>query len=184
MVNIKIDKATIMTEDNAEYLKLRLNDFDSKISARTFVSEMPDKVHRVEIKIHRGKRSLTANNYAWKLIGNIAEKVNRNPIEIYQDYIRDIGKFEQYLMIVDAYDQFDNAWCEGHIGRFTRIIGESREKANYIWVAAFLGSSNFNTVEMYNLLQNIRQDCKELDIPYLTPDEEAEMMSRYESQGG
>ncbi len=37
------------------------------------------------------KRSLSANAYAWALMNQLAAKINRPVLDIYRDFIRDIG---------------------------------------------------------------------------------------------
>lgn len=170
-----------MTLNNQEHLVLTLPDYENKQKARKFVGEMPEKMHVLEIKVFRDKRSGEANSKAWVLIGKIAQSLGLNPLDVYRRHVEEIGKFDQYLMIEAAYEEFNRAWMYDHIGRYSKIIGESREKPGYVWVAAFYGSSNYDTKTMYHFLENIMYECSALGIETLSPDEMERIMSRWEA---
>ena len=50
-----------------------------------------DKDKRFDIKEHKEKRSLNANNYAWKLITEIGDEKRRSKEEIYLEMLKSYG---------------------------------------------------------------------------------------------
>lgn len=58
-----------------------------------------------------GKRSLSANAYAWALMNQLAEKINRPVLDIYRDLIRDIGGTSNIVTIpAAAFEMFKRGW--------------------------------------------------------------------------
>jgi len=183
MVSIRFTNASVMTLSGKEYLTLELANYEQKIYARKFAAEKPDKEHIAEIRQHRNKRTLEANNYAWCLIGKLAEALRMDPVDIYRREVREVGKFEQCLMRDEVYGNFAETWESGHIGRFTAIIGESREKQGWVWVAVYMGSSDFDTREMSVLIDNLIQECKAQKIEHLPPKEIERILGAWEANG-
>ena len=103
-----------------------------------------------------------------------------NPEDIYRRHVREVGKFRQYLMLEAAYEEFSEGWEKDHIGRFAKVIGESREKPGFVWVAVYFGSSDFDTREMSVFIDNIIQECKTQGLETLPPLELERMMGAWE----
>lgn len=179
MTSIAFENATTMTIGGSEYLLIPLAAMEDKIKGRKFASESSGK-YTAELKKYRRARSLSANSYAWLLITKLSEVLKINPVDIYRGYVEEVGKFSQYLMTESAYKDFKRVWEYDHIGRFSRIMGESREKQGYLWVAAYHGSSDFTTDEMGRMIENIVQDCELQGIEAKTPKEIAELMEKWQ----
>jgi len=177
---VKFSGASIASFNEKTYLMLELPDYTNKQKAIKFCGEILNKMYVAAFKVYREKRSLEANNYAWCLIGKLAEVLMMNPEDIYRRHVREVGKFQQYLMRNDAYTEFSEGWEEGHIGRFAKVIGESREKEGFVWVAVYFGSSDFDTREMSVFIDNLIQECKQQDIEYLPPNEIERMLTAWE----
>jgi len=183
MISVKFSNASIMELNSKEYILLEPSDYSAKISARKFVGELKaGKTYVADLKLFRSKRSNEANSKAWKLIGEISKELGLNPVDVYRRHVEEVGMFDQYLMKEEVYAEFDKAWTYDHIGRYSNIIGESREKNGYVWVAAFHGSSSFDTKTMYHFLDNIIQECKDLNIEHLSPKELEELVSRWQAK--
>lgn len=145
----------------------------------------PTKQYRLEIKEHRNKRSLDANAYAWKLIGQIASEIGISPEEVYRSCIRDSGGTYKILPIKpEAIGEWTRIWSDGgrKVGWFVDDLGECAGIPGYHNIRSWYGSSVFTTKEMYNLIQNLRQECEALDLPYLTPEEEAALLDAWEGK--
>lgn len=92
--------------------------------------ELKDHAVRVEIKKASKHRSLSANNYAWALIDQIAVKMAASdpkgkwsPEKVYRHAIREIGGISDYYgMKEEAYDNFCKVWTSGHLGRQVEVI--------------------------------------------------------------
>ena len=139
-----------------------------------------------EIRENRKKRSMDANAYAWKLIGQIATDQGIEPNQVYRSCIRNSGgTYKIFPMKPSAIDDFERIWNENgkKVGWFVDDMGECASIPGFHNVQCWFGSSVFNTKEMYNLIQNLRQDCEHLGLPYLTPEEEAALMQIWEGRG-
>ena len=127
----------------------------------------------------KAKRSNDANRYFWQLIGQLAERLNVSPEEIYRTYIKDIGgNYEVVPIREDAVDTWIQAWKSKGIGWQCEIIGESKLRG-YTNVICYYGSSTYNTRQMSRLIELCVADCKEQGIETMTPSETALMMQHY-----
>ena len=181
-MTVHFSGAEVGTFGGKMFLMLELADYESKQQSQKFVGEKKDRKYVAEIKAYRNKRSLEANAYCWTLINKLAEAMCRNPVEIYREHVKEVGKFSQYLMSEEAYETFVTAWEQHHIGRFSAALGSSREHEGFVWVAAFLGSSDFDTKEMSRLIDNIIQDCKAVGVEHLSPDKIEEMLAAWDNR--
>lgn len=122
------------------------------------------------------KRSLDANAYCWVLIHKIADKLYAPPVEIYRQYIRDIGS-KVTVVCVQADDVEDevNTFLNGHIGRMVDI-GESKIPG-CATIHKKYGSSSFSVQEMARFIDIIQQDALALDVP-IKPQEEIDSLLR------
>lgn len=132
-----------------------------------------DRDKLFDIKIHREKRSLNANAYAWALIGKIADALRASKDEIYLQMLKRYGQSEMVSVVseinVDGYFKYYEAI--GH----TMLQG--KEFTHY---RLFKGSSEFDTREMSIFIDGIVSEAKELGIETLTPDGIAQMKSLWQ----
>ena len=134
---------------------------------------------KVEIKKASKHRSLSANNYAWVLIDQIAAVTGKTETEVYQTAIREIGGVSDfYGMKEAAYESFCEMWTKDHLGRQVEIIPGSA-KPGWINVRAWKGSSDFDSAQMARLIDSLIQEAEQQGIPTV-PDKEVErMVSRW-----
>jgi hypothetical protein len=138
----------------------------------------------VEIKVHRNKRSLDANSYAWVLIGKIAKSM-RPPIpedEVYIEMLKRYGQREPELVSVIS----EGA---GVIYRATKNhcteVGESELNGKtFKHLAILIGSSQYDTKQMSVLIDGIVQDAKELGIETMTKEELDSLKGEWGGQHG
>lgn len=133
----------------------------------------------VEIKKASKHRSLSANNYAWVLIDQIAAITGKTETEVYRNAIREIGGVSDfYGMKEAAYESFCEIWTKDHLGRQVEIIPGSA-KPGWINVRAWKGSSDFDSAQMARLIDSLIQEAEQQGIPTV-PDKEVErMVSRW-----
>ena len=149
--------------------------FTTREDPGTLFDDLKDIPVRVEMKKASKHRSLSANNFAWALIDQIAEKTGIPVSEVYRNAIREIGGVSDYYgMKEQAYDSFCEIWTKGHLGRQVEIIPGSA-KPGWINVRAWKGSSDFDSAQMARLIDSLIQDAENLGIPTV-PDEEVERM--------
>ena len=123
-----------------------------------------DKNKKFEIKEKRKKRSLSQNSYAWELITKIGNILRKSKEEVYLQMLKDYGQSE----IVSILSSIEP---KGYFKYYEKIgtgIVNNKEFTHY---KIFKGSSEFDSKEMTILIDGIIQECKQLGIETLTPDE-------------
>lgn len=127
-----------------------------------------DKDKKFEIKEKREKRSLSQNSYAWELITKIANILRKSKEEVYLQMLKDYGQSE----IVSILSSIEP---KGYFKYYEKIgtgVVNNKEFTHY---KIFKGSSEFDSKEMTILIDGIIQECKQLGIETLTPDEIAKL---------
>lgn len=149
--------------------------FTTRDDPRNTFDEMKAAAVKVEIKKASKHRSLSANNYAWVLIDQIAEKSRIKASEVYQNAIREIGGVSDvYGVKESAFESFKAIWIGDHLGRQVEIIPGSN-KPGWVNVRAWKGSSDFDSSQMARLIDSLVQDAEALGIPTV-PEKEVERM--------
>lgn len=120
------------------------------------------------IKEYKEKRSLSQNAYAWKLITEIGNAIRKSKEEVYLQMLEDYGQSE-IVSIVSSVSPVG-------FFKYYKVMGtgtiNNKEFTHY---KIFKGSSEFDTKEMTIFIDGIIQECKQLGIETLTPDEIAKM---------
>ena len=147
-------------EHNAEILYNELNDTEILLSAKKY----------------RAKRSLDANAYAWKLIGEIADKLRSSKEEVYLDMLKKYGQSE--IVSVLAHIPVE------HYFKYYVEVGESSLDGKlFKHYRVYKGTSEFDTREMAIMIDGIVSDAQDLGIPTDTPDMIANRVSLWRSYG-
>lgn len=154
---------------------------DSKYvqAVQTFLEKAKGKVVSAALSIWRDKRSLDANAYAWKLMSMIADALTLTGAATTKDDV--------YLTMLERYGQGDIVKVRPEKAEL--ILREFPYKKpheklytddNQYW-RVWVGSSNYNTHEMYIFIEGIIADAKELGIETLPPAEVERMMGQWGS---
>lgn len=175
----KIVGASIDFKTNKPTLTLEVNE---RTDFELLVDDMRDKDKlTIEVKPYRERRSLDANAYCWVLIDRLAEKLHKAKTEIYREYIKDIGGVSETVCVKNAaVERLCESWQKNGIGWQTEAFESKLEGCTNIIL--YYGSSTFSTEQMSRLIELIIVDCKEQGIQTDTPDQIAEMMSRWAGQ--
>ena len=137
------------------------------------VKHLFDELHDTEklsIKIdkYRKKRSLNANNYAWKLMSEIANVVRLSKEEVYFEMLKRYGQSE--IISVLAHIPI------GEYVKYSEEAGESTLNGKlFKHYKVFKGSSEFDTREMSIFIDGVVNEAKALDIPTETPEQIARL---------
>ena len=144
-----------------------VNDF------KQLVDDLKDKEKlSIDIKQHREKRSLNANNYAWKLITEIANILRASKDEIYLCMLRRYGQSE--LISVLSHIPIE------HYVKYFEEAGESTLNGKlFKHYRVYKGSSEFDSREMAIFIDGIISEAKSLNIQTETPNQIAEMKARW-----
>lgn len=138
--------------------------------AMAFIRRMKNRPYDLELKEHREKRSLDANAYCWTLIGKLAKAMGTSPVEVYREAIRNIGGTYTPLCVREKdVDRMKESWSRNGLGWFVEDLGQSQVPGRRN-LAAYHGSSVYDSKQMGALIDNIIQDCKALDVETLPPD--------------
>jgi hypothetical protein len=158
-IDFKTGKPTLTLEINER------NDFEM------LVDDLRDKEKlSIEVKQYRAKRSLNANAYAWKLIGEIADVLRTSKDEVYMEVLRRYGQSE--LVSVQAYIPL------GQYVKYCEEAGESMLNGKlFKHYRVYKGSSEMDTREMSILIDGIVSEAKGLGIQTETPDQIENMKS-------
>lgn len=141
------------------------------------VKHLFDELHDTEklsIKIdkHREKRSLNANNYAWKLMSEIANLVRLSKEEVYFEMLKRYGQSE--IISVLAHIPI------GEYVKYSEEAGESTLNGKlFKHYKVFKGSSEFDTREMSIFIDGVVNEAKALEIPTETPEQIARLKAMW-----
>ena len=127
-----------------------------------------DRNKLYEIKEYKPKRSLSQNAYAWKLITEMGNIVKKSKEEIYFDMLKHYGQSE-IVSIISTINPIGYFKYYEAIG--TGIVN-NKEFTHY---KIYKGSSEFDSKEMSIFIDGIIQECNQLGIETMTPDEIARL---------
>lgn len=143
---------------------------DQRGSVMHWLKNRKDRDYDLTIKEHREKRSLDANAYAWVLMGKLAAAMHIKPVEVYRQQIVGVGdNFTPMCVREKDVNRFISSWERNGLGWIVQDLGVSQVPGCRN-LAAYHGSSTYDTRQMSQLIDNIVQDCKALGIETLTPD--------------
>ena len=151
-------------------------EFNEKDTALKMVDELQN-VEKLAVKIDRWreKRSLNANNYAWKLITDIANLLRMSKDDIYRLMLERYGQSEMISVKADI-----------PIKEFIQYIDEAGESTLngtlFKHYKVYKGSSQYNSQEMSIFIDGIVGEAKILDIPTETPEQIANLKSLWGEQ--
>lgn len=129
----------------------------------------------IEVKPFRQRRSLNANAYAWKIIGEIADAVRAGKDEIYLKCLKRYGQSE----LISALSHVPIS----HYVKYYEEAGESNLNGkDFTHYRVYKGSSEFDTREMSIFIDGVVSEAKELGIQTETPSEIARMKALWGEQ--
>lgn len=137
----------------------------------------------IKVNKYQEKRSLSANAYAWVLIDKLAARMNLTKTEVYRNAIREIGGVSETVCVMDkAVEKLRSGWEKNGIGWMTDAMPSKIGRCTN--VILYYGSSTYTTEQMRRLIDCIIEDCEAVGIETKTPDEIADMLSRWSEYGG
>jgi hypothetical protein len=153
-------------------VSLELNE---RIPALKMVDDLHDS-DKLVVKIYkfREKRSLNANNYAWKLITEIGNRTRQSKEDVYLTMLKRYGQSEMVSVLANV-----------PFGKFVKYfdeVGESELNGKlFKHYRVYQGSSEFSTHEMSIFLDGVVSEAKDLGIPTDTPDRIAKMKGLWDA---
>lgn len=129
--------------------------------------------------IRKQRRSMTANAYAWVLIGKLASKLKLPSEDIYKEVVQNIGdNFDVMAMRTEAIPEFTKHWEARGLGWQVVRIGE-HDLRGYEEIAAYYGSSIYDARQMSDLIEIVVQECREQEIETMPPHSIQNMVERW-----
>ena len=173
-------------EKNKPELTLSLNLTRSEAMSKVHELKQPiekGKKLSVEVKPHRNKRSLDANNYCWVLCDKIAQVIGSTKEEVYRKVIRDVGVFKFVVIHPEATETFIDDWSGNGIGWFAEIDGSvTIEQVEYNRLIVYKGSKKYDTKEMSRLIDELVNQAKELNIETRPQEEIDSLLKNWEGK--
>lgn len=127
-----------------------------------------DREKLFEVKEFKQHRTLSQNAYVWKLINEIANKMNKTKEDVYLQMLKDYGQCEVISMK-------SNINPNGYF-KYYEPIGTGYVNGNeFTHYKIYKGSSEFTTLEMKYLLDGVIQEAENLGIPTLTEEQISNM---------
>lgn len=133
----------------------------------------------VTMEFKRQKRSNDANAFCWVLCDKIGVKTNLSKEDVYRQAIRSIGAFTPMPIKTIAVERFKEIWAQHGIGWVCEELGKSKLDG-YTTVAAYHGSSTYDTKEMARLIDYLVDEAKALGIPLRPAKEINDMLKEWE----
>lgn len=181
IITAKIPTMTFDMEGNAQIHidvpKSKIADIENSLKCMK-----PGKKYTVAMKEYRKRRSLDANSYCWVLLQKLAEKLHTTKEELYIEKVRSIGPFEIVPLKKEAVQRWIESWKEKGLGWYAETQRESKIDG-YVNVMCYYGSSEYDTAEMSRLIGEIVNDCRDMGIETIPPDELNDMMKRWGENG-
>lgn len=149
--------------------------------AMALVRKHKNKIYNLEVKEYRRKRSLDANAYCWVLIHKLALSMQITPLEVYRQAIVNVGCNHEIIPIKEeAAAHFKKIWEAKGLGWPCLDLGKSKIPG-YRNLAAYYGSSTYDVQQMSQLIDNLVQDCKALDLETLPPEKLALLKEEWDA---
>lgn len=171
------EKASWMLMPDGAYLMLKC---DRKAAASVCDSMTPGKKYQAEIKQYRKKRSLNANSYCWELCTKISEKIPVHSKEdVYRNAIRKLGIYKDFSGLSEGDAKtLRTAWEKLGTGWVTEQVDYMPDGETVV-VRCYYGSSTYNTKQMSRLIDFLVEECKELGIETMSPQELKSLMEAW-----
>lgn len=153
--------------------------FTTRVDPRELFDQFGDKNVNIDITKASKKRSKTANDFMWAMCTDIAKAIKSTKEEVYRKALWDtkdqIQAFTRLDMRAEAIDFFRRSWSQHGTGWFTEVIDYSMYPGCKT-VLAFSGSSTFSSEQMSILIDSLKQDMVNMNLPILVSKEEEERM--------
>ena len=115
-----------------------------------------------EIKEYKPKRSLNANNFAWKLITAIGNETRQSKETVYLTMLKRYGQEREEVFI-----RSDVNLEQYEIKNYEKISTGKLGNVDYTHYAIYRGSSTFDTKEMSIFIDGIVGEAEDLGLPTL-----------------
>lgn len=123
-----------------------------------------DKEKKYELREYHKRKTLSQNAYAWVLINEIANKINKSKEQVYLQMLKDYGQRTEILLKADVK-------VKTYFKYYEAINKIKKNDIEFIEYYLFKGSSQFDSKEMSIFIDGIVEEAKQLGIQTMTPNE-------------
>ena len=134
-----------------------------------------DKDKVFEIKVHREKRSLTANAYAWALISQMADVLRTDKESVYLTMLKRYGQSS----IVTVRNDVD---ISKYFKYWEKLADRRLGGIMYTHYKVFVGSSEYDTREMAILIDGVISEAESMGISTIPRDEVERLKGLWKSE--
>ncbi len=130
-----------------------------------------DKIY--EVKEYKEKRSLDANAYYWALVNKIAEALHQSKEWVHMCMLKQYG----VVWSINVPAEFP---IEQYKIKYYELDGVRKNNGKLFKIyKAYMGSSEMNAKQMSVLIDGVVNECHEMGIETMTPDEIAKMKASW-----
>lgn len=138
-------------------------DKDSNTAVKQLLNSLDcNELYYCEVGKPKRKRTLDQNAYLWMLCQRIAEKIGSTKEEVYRDFIRKKGQHDILCIQDKAIDRFISNWRAKGIGWFCETDTSKIDGCTNVFT--YYGTSVYTTAEMALVLDEVLNECKNLNI--------------------
>ena len=137
------------------------------------------KRYDLTIKERKNKRSLSANAYAWVLIGALAEKLGLSREEVYREQVRHYGTYQTLAVARESFERFKAVWESKGLGWIVIDMGDYFKLWGCTEIMAFPGTSTYTTTEMAHFIDGLVFECRQLGIETKATEELAALVASW-----
>ena len=138
-------------------------DKSSSVAIRQLLNELNEQeTYYCEVSKPKRKRTLDQNAYMWVLLDRIAKVIKSTKEEIYQRFIKAKGQFDILCIQDKALDRFIENWSNKGIGWFCETDISKIDSCTNVFT--YYGTSVYSTQEMAQVLDEVLEECKQLNI--------------------
>lgn len=123
-----------------------------------------DKEKKYELREYHKRKTLSQNSYAWVLINEIANKINKSKEQIYLQMLKDYGQRTEILLKADVE-------VKTYFKYYEAVSKIKKDGIEFIEYYLYKGSSQFDSKEMSIFIDGIIEEAKQLGIQTMTPNE-------------
>lgn len=153
------------------------------MSVSMLAPQLKEKSFDLEIKEHRKRRSLNANNYFHLLVGKIAEKLQIGNDECKEKLNLEYGtpiKIDEDTLFACKVPANADIKAIIKYPKYVKTVIENGKELNVYM--AYKETHTLDTKEMSRLIDLTVEEAKSLGIETKTPDEIAQLVSLWESE--
>lgn len=151
------------------------------------LASLQEKILAITLKQYREKRSLNANAYYWRLVGEMAAYMKHPQQVVHNELLRSYGTLDTVegenlmIFIPDTFEAEEKVLMQEtyHLKptSMTKITDDGRAFRAYLVIK---GSHEYDTQEMSRLIDGAVSEAKQMGLETLPPDEIERMMAAYE----